>query len=62
MPVKTEKRKNKYRVVEVATGEVAKNASGTAIDGGGYSSKDRAVAQVQAVNLATRRRRLESRG
>jgi len=50
MPVKVKKVGNKYRVVESATGKVAKNSAGTAIDGGGHGSKQKAVSQVRAVN------------
>lgn len=56
MPVMTKKVGRKYRVVESATGKIARNKAGTAIDGGGYSSRDEARSQVSAVNLAMRRR------
>ncbi len=56
MPVRTKKISGKYRVVESATGKIAKNASGTAMDGGGFESHAQAVNQVVAVNLAMRRR------
>ena len=57
MPVKTIKIGPKFRVVESSTGRIAKNKKGTAIDGGGHSTKDRAVKQVQAVNISERRRK-----
>lgn len=60
MPVKVQKKGDKFRVVESATGKVAKNSSGTAIDGGGHRSKDKAVKQVQAVNIAERRKKGKS--
>jgi len=56
MPVKVMKKRDKYRVVESATGKIVRNAAGTALDGGGHRTKIRAVAQVNAINLASRRR------
>ncbi len=57
MPVKIAKRGGKFRVIEAATGRIAKNRAGTAIDGGGHGSKARALAQVGAVNTPKGRRR-----
>ena len=48
MPVTVAKRGNKFRVVE--NGRIAKNASGTAIDGGGHNSRQAAARQARAVN------------
>lgn len=56
MPVKVEKRGPKYRVVESVGHKIAKNRSGSSLDGGGYSTKDKAVKQVQAVNISLRKR------
>ena len=50
MPVKVAKRGDKYRVVEAASGKIAKNKGGTALDGGGHSSKAKATSQARAVN------------
>lgn len=50
MPVKAVKRGKKFRVVEASTGRIAKNAAGTAVDGGGHSSQGRASSQARAVN------------
>lgn len=50
MPVKVAKKGNKYRVVEAATGKIAKNKGGTALDGGGHKSPQKAAAQARAVN------------
>lgn len=50
MPVYVEKRKDKYRLVE-PSGSIAKNKSGTAIDGGGHVSKAAAQKQATAVNI-----------
>lgn len=50
MPVTTVRRGNKYRVIEAATGAVAKNSAGTAVDGGGHTSRSRASAQARAIN------------
>lgn len=49
MPVKVRKRGNKYRLIE-PSGKIAKNKGGTAIDGGGHSSKAKAQRQANAVN------------
>ena len=57
MPVKTTKRGGKYRVVEAATGRIAKNKGGTAADGGGHSSPGKARAQVGAINTPKSRKR-----
>lgn len=51
MPVKVVKRRGKYRVVESATGRIAKTENGKARDGGGHASKDKAVRQVRAINM-----------
>ena len=56
MPVITQKRAGKHRVIERATGRIAKTKSGTAIDGGGFKSKNAATRQVQAVNIALSKR------
>lgn len=50
MPVKATKRGNKYRVVEAKSGKIAKNKSGTAVDGGGHSSETKAKSQARAIN------------
>ena len=57
MPVKVIKKGPTFRVVESFTGKIAKNEKGTAIDGGGHSTRNKAVKQVQAVNLSGRRRK-----
>ena len=49
MPVKPVKRGDKFRLVEPG-GKIAKNSSGTAIDGGGHSSRSQAQRQANAVN------------
>lgn len=56
MPVKTVKRGGKYRVVEAATGKIAKNAAGTALDGGGKASKTAVEKQASAVNISMARK------
>lgn len=55
MPVTTAKKGKKFRVVEAATGAIALNAAGTALDGGGHDSYDQALAQARAVNASLRR-------
>lgn len=57
MPVKTIKQGGKYRIVESGTGKIAKNKGNSAIDSGGHNSKDKAVKQVQAVNISLRKRK-----
>lgn len=50
MPVHTEQKGGKWRVLD-PDGSIAKNKAGTAVDGGGHTSKSDAVAQVQAINI-----------
>lgn len=50
MPVKTKKQGTRWRVIEAATGKIAKTKTGKAIDGGGHQSKQKALAQARAVN------------
>lgn len=47
----------KFRVVEGPQGKIAKNKKGSAIDGGGHATRDKAVKQSQAVNLSERIRK-----
>jgi len=61
MPVATAHQGGKWRVVEVATGDVAKNKSGTAVDGGGFASKVEAARQVAAINIAKMRQHHDPR-
>lgn len=57
MPVSVAKRGKKFRVIEKATGKIAKNKAGTAIDGGGHTTMAQAVKQVGAVNIPSSKRR-----
>ncbi len=50
MPVKAEQRGGKWRVVEINTGNIAKNKGGTPVDGGGHPSENGAKRQAAAVN------------
>ena len=52
MPYDIKKQKGKFRIVEKATGRIAKNKAGTAIDGGGYGSEAQAKKQQAAVNIS----------
>lgn len=52
MPVKVMKRGAKFRVVESRSGRIAKNRSGTAVDGGGKASKAAAQKQATAINAS----------
>lgn len=45
-------RQVKFRVVEAASGQVAKTKSGSAADGGGHHTKESAEAQARAINAA----------
>lgn len=56
MPVHVEKKGNKFRVVE-PSGKIAKNSAGTAIDGGGHSSKVAAQKQATAVNISLHKKK-----
>lgn len=56
MPVMVAKRNGKFRVVEAETGKIATNNAGTAVDGGGHSSRARALAQVRAINRSLHER------
>jgi hypothetical protein len=55
MPVCIDKRGKLFRVVECSSKKVATRADGGPVDGGGYRSRAKARAQVQAINLRERR-------
>lgn len=60
MPFTVKKRGGKYRVVLDQAGfPLATNKAGTAVDGGGHSSKEDAVAQVAALESSERKRKKE---
>jgi hypothetical protein len=48
MPVKVKRKDGKFRVVE-HDGKIAKRG-GSAVDGGGHGSKEKAAAQARAIN------------
>jgi len=50
MPVKVKKIGGKFRIVEAKTDGISTNKGGTAVDGGGHSSRERAMAQAAAIN------------
>ena len=56
MPVKVNRRGDKFRVVESGTGRIATNAKGTAIDGGGHISQAPANRQASVINSSKRRK------
>ena len=56
MKVKDKKMGKKYRVVEAGTRKIEKKKKGTALDGGGHSSRAKAIAQEQAVNISLKKR------
>jgi hypothetical protein len=49
MPYQIKKMGKKYRIVTPGTNKVAKNSGGTAIDGGGHGSREKASKQVRAI-------------
>lgn len=57
MPVKVRRVGNRWRIVETATGKIARNAAGTSIDGGGHATSDAARKQAAAVNIEQRKNR-----
>lgn len=48
MPYKVRKRGDKYRLID-ENNRIAKNAAGTAIDGGGNADKGRVQSQAKAI-------------
>ena len=56
MPVKVSKRGNKFRVIEVSSGAIAKTPGGKARDGGGHSTRSKAAAQARAINQGIRKK------
>ena len=57
MPVKVVKRNKKFRIVESKSGKIAKNAAGSAIDGGGKTSREPVQQQATAVNISQAKKR-----
>lgn len=57
VPVKVVKRDEKFRVVEVRSGALARNAAGTPVDGGGHRTRAKALDQAQAINARERGRK-----
>jgi hypothetical protein len=51
MPVRVTKIGGKFRIVE-GSGDIAKNNSGTPLDGGGHESQEKASAQARAINAS----------
>ncbi len=60
MPVRVIKQGPKFRVVEGPQGKIAKNKGGSAVDGGGHITKEKAIKQSQAINLSQRRKQGKS--
>jgi hypothetical protein len=56
MPVTNKKIRGKNRVVEAATGQIAKNAAGTPVDGGGHATARKARRQSAAINISLEKR------
>jgi len=50
MPVVARKIGGKWRIVEAASGRIAMTPRGKPRDGGGHASKEKALAQVRAMN------------
>ena len=57
MPVRVVKIGPRYRVVESVGHKIAKNKNGSSLDGGGHATRDKAVKQVQAINISLRKRK-----
>lgn len=57
MPLTARVIKGKARVIEKDSGNIAMNASGTPIDGGGHANIKEAKAQATAVNLSQLRKK-----
>ena len=55
MPVCISKRGEKWRVIECDSGRIAKNASGTAVDGGGHDTESSARRQARAINASDKK-------
>lgn len=51
MPYHVAKRDGKYRVVK-QDGSIAKNSAGTALDGGGHSTRQQAEKQISAIGMS----------
>lgn len=51
MPARVRKIGDKWRVIE-PSGSVVTNKAGTAVDGGGHTSKHRAQMQAAAINMS----------
>jgi len=52
MPYAVVKQGNMYRIIKKDTGEIAKNQAGTPLDGNGHQSRQKALAQVHAINIS----------
>jgi hypothetical protein len=50
MPLSVKEIQGRFRLVE-PSGEIAKNENENPVDGGGYSSKKKALAQLTAINM-----------
>jgi hypothetical protein len=57
MPYKVVKRGKKWRLVKPGTGKVAKGRGASPVDGGGHSSRGRALAQARAIMASEHRRK-----
>lgn len=54
MPVHSKEIGGKWRIVD-PDDSITKNNAGTSVDSDGHTSKDDAIAQVQAINMSMRR-------
>jgi len=55
MPYTVRKISGKYRILKEGSGKVAKNKGGSAMDGGGHDSRQKAYAQIKAVEMSEKR-------
>jgi hypothetical protein len=56
MPVSIRKVRGKFRVVERATGRIAKTKLGNPVDGGGHRSRQKAGRQAGYINEAWKKK------
>lgn len=52
MPVCVKKMQEKWRIVECRDGTLVRNDGGNPVDGGGHSSKEKALKQATAINIS----------
>lgn len=56
MPVRAEEQNGKWRIIEVASGQLARRQNGDPVDGGGHTNKRGALRQAAAINQDQQRK------